>query len=62
MNEFMVKFAEIAYNALDCMDAMCDDAFIKEDRDLAICINVAMEDVHDILDSLKKRRDPYEQR
>lgn len=41
-----------AYTCLDQADALCDDAFIRQHQDLAIGINVEMQNTEDLLDSI----------
>ena len=49
----MRKYAREALDALDRLDAECDKRYCKEETDLALDINCAYADVHDILDRLE---------
>ena len=49
----MRQYAREALDALDRLDAECDERYCKEQTDLALDINCAYADVHDILDRLE---------
>lgn len=49
----MRQYAREALDALDRLDAECDARYCKEETDLALDINCAYADVHDILDRLE---------
>lgn len=49
----MRQYAREALDALDRLDAECDKRYCKEETDLALDINCAYADVHDILDRLE---------
>ena len=49
----MRQYAREALDALDRLDAECDKRYCKEQTDLALDINCAYADVHDILDRLE---------
>ncbi len=49
----MRQYAREALEALDRLDAECDKRYCKEETDLALDINCAYSDVHDILDRLE---------
>lgn len=49
----MRQYAHEALDALDRLDAECDKRYCKEQTDLALDINCAYADVHDILDRLE---------
>lgn len=49
----MRQYAREALEALDRLDAECDARYCKEETDLALDINCAYADVHDILDRLE---------
>ena len=49
----MRQYAREALDALDRLDAECDKRYYKEQTDLALDINCAYADVHDILDRLE---------
>lgn len=49
----MRQYAREALDALDRLDAECDKRYCKEQTDLAMDINCAYADVHDILDRLE---------
>ncbi len=41
-------FLDIAARALDAADALCDAEYCKTDHDLALDINIVMDDVQDL--------------
>ena len=49
----MRQYAREALDALDRLDAECDKRYCEEETDLALDINCAYADVHDILDRLE---------